>query len=133
VAVERLQGDNEMSRIKTKEGHVSKAKLSNARVSPRKARLVVNLVRGEKVERALDILETTDKKTAPLLKKLLLSAVANASTGQGVDVDELYVKSVWVDEGKTIKGIMPRARGSASPIRKRSSSITVLLDEIGAK
>lgn len=122
-----------MGRIKTKEGHVSKAKLSNVRVSPRKARLVVNLVRGQKVERALDILETTDKKTAPLLKKLLLSAVANASAGQGVDVDELYVKSAWVDEGRTIKGIMPRARGSASPIRKRSSSITVLLDEIGAR
>lgn len=122
-----------MGSIKTIEAHVAKAKLSNARVSPRKARLVVNLVRGEKVERALDLLESCDKKTAPLLKKLLLSAVANASNEQSVDVDELFVKSVWVDEGKTIKGIMPRARGSASPIRKRSSSITVLLDEIGAK
>jgi len=122
-----------MSRIKTKEAHVAKAKLGKVRVSPRKARLVVDLVRGKKVERALDILETCDKKTAPLLKKLLLSAVANASNEQSVDVDELFVKSAWVDEAKTIKGIMPRARGSASPIRKRSSSITVLLDEIGAK
>ena len=122
-----------MGSIKTKQPHISKAKLSNARVSPRKARLVVDLVRGKKVERALDLLETCNKKTAPLLKKLILSAVANAGNEQSVDVDELFVKSVWVDEGRTIKGIMPRARGSASPIRKRSSSITVLLDEIGAK
>jgi large subunit ribosomal protein L22 len=122
-----------MAKIKTKEAHVSKACLRNARVSARKARLVVDMVRGKKVEQALDVLETCDKKTAALLKKLLLSAVANASVGQGVDVDELFIKSVWVDEGKTIKGIMPRARGSASPIRKRHSNITVLLDEVGAR
>lgn len=122
-----------MGKKAVQEGYVSRAKLSNTRVSPRKARLVVDLIRGKKVERALDVLSYCDKKTAPLLKKLLLSAVANASDRAGVDVDELYVKSVWVDEARTLKRIMPRARGSASPIRKRHSSITLLLDEIGAK
>jgi len=89
------------------------------------------MVRGERVERALDILHTSDKKTAPLLRKLILSAVANASES-GVDVDELYIKRAWVDAGRTIHRIMPRARGSASPIKKRHSTITVLLDEVGA-
>jgi large subunit ribosomal protein L22 len=114
-------------------GYISKAKLSHVRVPPRKARLVVDLIRGVKVERALDILDCSDKKTAPILRKLLLSAVANASDRSGVDVDELYVKRVWVDEGRILSRIMPRARGSASPIKKRHSTITVMLDEIGAR
>ena len=122
-----------MAKTVVQEGYVSKAILSHTRVSPRKARLVVDLIRGKKVERALDVLSFCDKKTAPLLRKLLLSAVANAHDRAGVDVDELYVKSVWVDEGRKYKRIIPRARGSASPIRKRHSSITLLLDEIGAK
>jgi large subunit ribosomal protein L22 len=116
-----------------KEGYVSKAVLRNMRVSPRKARLVVDMIRGKQVERALDVLTCCDKKTAPVLRKLLLSAVANASEVSGVDVDELYVKRVWVDEGRTLGRIMPRARGMASPIRKRHSNITVMLDEIGAR
>lgn len=118
---------------KTQEGHISKATLNNVRVPPRKARLVVDLVRGKKVEKALDILDSCDKKTGPILKKLLLSAVANASNKSKVNIDELFIKSAWVNEGRTIKGIMPRARGSASPIRKRHSRITVLLDEVGVK
>ena len=122
-----------MGKAKQIEGYVSKAKLSHTRVSPQKARLVVDMIRGKQVEQALDILENSDKKTAPMLKKLLLSAVANASDRSGVDVDELYVKRIWVDEGRTLHRIMPRARGSANPIKKRHSSITVLLDEIGAR
>ena len=120
-----------MGKSEAKEGYISKAILRNTRVPPRKARLVVDMVRGEGVERALDILQCSDKKTASLLRKLILSAVANA--GDSVDVDELYIKRAWVDEGRTIKRIMPRARGSASPIRKRHSSITVLLDEVSAR
>ena len=117
-----------MAKTKTREAHISKATLNNFKTSPRKARLVVDLVRGKKVDRAIDILEASDKKSAPVLKKLILSAVANAA--DKADVDELFVKSAWVNEGKTIKGMMPRARGSASPIRKRHSRITVLLDEV---
>ena len=117
-----------MAKTKTSEAHISKATLNNFRTSPRKARLVVDLVRGKKVDKAIDILEASDKKTAPVLKKLILSAVSNA--GDKVDVDELFIKTAYVNEGRTIKGIMPRARGSASPIRKRHSRITVLLDEV---
>ena len=120
-----------MGSTKTREAHISKATLNNVRVPPRKARLVMNMVRGKKVEKALDILESCDKKTAPIIKKLLMSAVANASEKSKVNIDELFIKSAWVNEGKTIKAIMPRARGSASPIRKRHSRITVLLDEVG--
>lgn len=114
------------------EGSVSKAILRNVRVSPRKARLVVDMIRGNRVETALDVLQNCDKKTAPILKKLLLSAVANAGRNQGVDVDELYVKRAWVDEGRKLMRMMPRAQGRATPIRKRSSTITVVLDEVGA-
>ena len=81
-------------------------------MSPRKARLVVNMIRGESIERALEILTSCDKKTAPLVRKLLLSAAANAHDRSGVDVDELFVKRAWVDEGRTLSRIMPRARGS---------------------
>jgi large subunit ribosomal protein L22 len=118
---------------KTVAGYVSKASLQHTRVSPRKARLVVDMIRGKPIEQALDILSCCDKKTAPLLKKLVLSAVANASQTSGVNVDELYIKSAWVNAGRTYHRVMPRARGSASPIRKRHSSITVLLDEVGAR
>lgn len=114
------------------EGSVSKAILRNVRVSPRKARLVVDMIRGNRVEVALDVLQNCDKKTAPIMKKLLLSAVANAGKNSGVDVDELYIKRAWVDEGRKLMRMMPRAQGRATPIRKRSSTITVVLDEVGA-
>ncbi len=118
---------------KEKEGFISKAILRNTRVSPQKARLVVDMVRGQQVERALEILDCCDKKTAPLVKKLLLSAVANAKDQSRVDIDELFVRRVWVDSGRSFNRVMPRARGSASPIIKRHSTITVVLDEIGTK
>ncbi|MFN8390894.1 MAG: 50S ribosomal protein L22 [Bdellovibrionota bacterium] len=112
-------------------GYISKAKLSDVRVSPRKARLVVDMIRGRQVDTALDILGNCDKKTAPLVKKLLLSAVANAEKSD-VDVDELFVKTIWVSEGKRLYRSMPRAQGRATPIRKRYSTITLFLDEVGA-
>ena len=122
-----------MAKTETEAGHVSLATLSNTRISPRKARLVVDMVRGLQVEDALDVLRCSTKKAAPLLEKLLLSAVANASDRAGVDVDELYVKRAWVNEAKTLKRWMPRAHGRATPIRKRSSTITVVLDELGSR
>lgn len=114
-------------------GYVAKAQLSNVRVTPQKARLVADLVRGRKVSYALQVLQFSQKKTAPLLKKLLMSAVANAKERAGVDVDELYVRSIWVGEGRKNNRWMPRAQGRATPIIKRHSHINVVLDEISAK
>ena len=112
-------------------GYVSRAKLTGFRVSPRKARLVVDLIRGKRVEAALDILNYCEKKTAPVVRKLILSAVSNASSSS-VDVDELMIRRIWVNQAQTLRRSMPRARGSASPILKRFSTITVELDEIAA-
>lgn len=117
----------------TEAGYVSKAILRNVRVSPRKARLVIDMVRGQPVGVALDMLERSTKKTAPMLKKLLLSAVANAQNLSSVDADELMVKRVWVDEARMLKRFMPRAQGRATPIRKRHSTITLELDEKGTR
>lgn len=114
------------------EGYISKATLNNCRVAPRKARLVIDMIRGKRLGHALDALEFCDKKTAPLVKKLLLSAAANARNSSSVDVDELVVKRAWVNEGRVLKRFMPRAQGRATPIRKRHSIITVVLDEVGA-
>ena len=114
-------------------GFVSKASLRNFRVSPRKARLVVNMIRGQQVERALEILDCSDKKTAAALKKLVLSAVANAVDRSDIDADELFVKKAWVDEGRTFRRMLPRAHGRATPLRKRHSHIHVVLDELGAR
>jgi len=108
---------------------VAKAILRNVRVSPQKARLVVDQIRGKGVETALGVLSFCDKKTAPLVKKLLLSAVANAQDRADANVDELYVKRAWVDQGRLYRRYLPRAHGRATPLRKRHSTITVLLDE----
>ncbi len=117
-----------MAKKKVDDGFVSKAVLKNMRVSPRKARLVADLVRGKDVSDAIDCLEFMKKKTAPPLRKLLISAVSNARDS-GVDIDELYVKRVLVDEGRKFSRWLPRAQGRATPLKKRSSNITVLLDE----
>jgi large subunit ribosomal protein L22 len=100
-----------------------------SRLTAQKARLVVNLIRGKSVETALGILEYTPKRAARTVAKTLRSAVANAEHGQRVDVDALYVKRAWVDEGPTAKRFTPRAHGRATPIFKRSSHITVIVDE----
>ena len=111
------------------EGKISSATLRDVRVSPQKARLVVNLIRGKAVSNALEVLTLCDKKTAPVLRKLLLSAVANAKERSGVDPDELFVRRAWVNQGRKYKRFMPRAQGRATPIRKRHSTITLVLDE----
>jgi large subunit ribosomal protein L22 len=105
------------------------AKLRFARVSAQKARLVVNLVRGKDVNEALKILTFTNKKTAVLVKKLLQSAVANATQKQTVDPDNLYVKYIMVDQGPVLKRFTPRAQGRATEIRKKMSHISIVLDE----
>jgi len=99
------------------------------RISPRKARLVVDMIRGKNVAEALRILDFTPRKAARLVTKTLKSVVANAENTQSVDVDRLYVKRAAVDEGITIKRFLPRAHGRATPIRKRTSHITIIVDE----
>ena len=94
------------------------------RVSPRKARVVVDLIRGKDVDEAREILEFCDKHVAETVLKCMNSAVANADQA-GIPTGNLYVKATYVDEGPTLKRIRPRAKGSASRINKRTSHITV--------
>ncbi len=106
-----------------------KARLRFARVSPRKVRLVANLIRGKRSEEALTILTFTKKAAARILIKLLKSAIANASQKKHIDIDRLYVKRITVDQGPTLKRYTPRALGRATMIRKRTSHIHIILDE----
>lgn len=105
------------------------AKLKYARLSPQKTRLVVDMVRGKRVQDALNILKFSNKRPADVVAKLVRSAIANAEQGGVGDVDRLYVKSVSVDQGPVLKRFMPRAQGRATRIRKPTSHITVVLDE----
>jgi large subunit ribosomal protein L22 len=110
--------------------HNFKAYLKAARITQRKARLVADMVRGKHVQDALDSLRFTNKKAAPLVSKLIASALANAKNVATVDVDNLVVLDAFVDEGPTMKRFLPRAQGRATPIRKRTSHITVKLAEL---
>jgi large subunit ribosomal protein L22 len=101
------------------------AKLRGARISAQKARLVADQIRGKGVEEALNLLSFSNKKAAHLVKKTLESAIANAEHNDGLDVDDLSVSTIFVDEGTTMKRIMPRAKGRADRILKRSCHITV--------
>ena len=103
------------------------AKLRHARVSPQKARLVADLIRGKGIEDALDLLTYSNKKSAQIIKKVLESAVANAENNFGYDIDELKVGTIFVDTGPTMKRIRARARGRADRLVKRTSHITIRL------
>ena len=105
-----------------------KAILKNYRQSPRKVRLLADVVRGKKVGEALSVLRFVDKRAAVPFAKVITSALANA-TSAGKDASRLFIKKVAVDKGTVIKRFMPRARGSASRINKRNSHITVELGE----
>jgi len=106
-----------------------RAKLSFARVTPQKMRLVAALVRGLPVEKAHYQLKFCQKKGGKLIATLLDSAVANARGKGGINVDGLYVKTINVDQGPMIKRFMPRAQGRATPIQKKMSHVTLVLDE----
>ena len=107
-----------------------KASMKHLRISPRKVRMVVDTVRGKKASQAMDILRFARKKAAVPVQKLLKSAVANATEHNGVSsVDDLVIERITVDEGPTIKRYMPRARGRATPIRKRTSHVRLELRE----
>ena len=103
------------------------AKLKGAQISAQKARLVADQIRGRQVDEALDLLEFSPKKASRLIKKLLDSAIANAENNEGADVDEMVISSVYVDEGRTMKRLRPRAKGRADRIFKRSCHITLMV------
>ena len=105
------------------------ARAKYIRISPQKVRLVADLIRGKKVEDALNLLMFTPKSSAPVIAKVLKSAIANAGQREGVDVDTLLVKSVTVDEGPTMKRFRARAMGRGTRILKRMSHITITVEE----
>ena len=106
------------------------AKLKHARISAQKARLVANQIRGLSVEKALNLLSFSNKKAASLIKGALTSAIANAEHNDGMDINELYVSTVHVDEGPTMKRFEARAKGRGNRILKRTSHVTVKVAEI---
>lgn len=105
------------------------AKLKTVHISPQKARLVVDQIRGLGVEKALEMLAFSPKKGAQIIKKVLESAIANAEHNEGADIDELKVSTVFVDQGPVYKRIQPRAKGRANRIIKRTSHITVCVGD----
>jgi len=110
-----------------------KAELKNYRQSPRKVRMVVDVIRGKKVKEALNILTLTTKRSSLPIRKLVESAVANAKHVSNLEATDLFIKEISVNEGATMYRSMPRARGSSAPIRKRTSRILVILDELKNK
>ena len=106
-----------------------KASLKYARVGDQKARLVADLVRGKSVNDAIRILSFEGKKSATMIQKLVESAVANAEQKQVIDIDNLYIKTIMIDKGPFIKRYRPRAQGRAFEIKKKTSHISLVLDE----
>lgn len=106
---------------------VTRAKLSHARLSPQKARLVADQIRGLPVDKALNLLTFSPKKAARVLKKVLESAIANAEHNDGLDVDTLAVSRIMVDEAPRLKRFSARAKGRANRIVKRNCHITVMV------
>lgn len=105
------------------------AKLRYSLISPQKARLVADQIRGLPVAQALQVLEFSSKKAARIIRKVLESAIANAEHNDGADIDELTIARIYVDEGPMYKRIRPRAKGRANRILKRTSHITVSVAE----
>ncbi|VAX76817.1 50S ribosomal protein L22 [Buchnera aphidicola] len=106
------------------------AKYNQIRSSAQKIRIVVNLIRGKKVLSAFQILASLNKKSAILVKKLLKSALSNAEHNYGCDVQSLIISKIFVNSGSSMKRMMPRAKGRADRILKRTSHITVILSEL---
>ncbi|WP_028585182.1 50S ribosomal protein L22 [Desulfogranum mediterraneum] len=107
----------------------TKAVAKHIRISPQKARLVADVVRGMDAGNAITTLRFMPKKAARILRKVIESAVANADQSDSIDVDTLYVKEIFVDGGPMLKRFRPRAQGRATRILKRTSHITVVVDE----
>ncbi len=107
----------------------AKAVAKNLRVSPRKAKLVVDLIRGKSLGEALSILALTPNKAARMTDKVVRSAMANAENNHDMDIERLYVDTIYADQGPTMKRYKAGPQGRAFPIRKRTSHITVILKE----
>ncbi|MGM0420152.1 MAG: 50S ribosomal protein L22 [Bacillota bacterium] len=107
----------------------AKAVAKHVRISPRKARQVIDLVRGKDVGDGIAIMKNTPKKASGIIEKVINSAIANAENNHDMIVDDLYISEAYVDEGPTMKRFRPRAMGQASMIRKRTSHITIILSE----
>ncbi|MBY6267188.1 50S ribosomal protein L22 [Parageobacillus thermoglucosidasius] len=107
----------------------AKAVARAVRIAPRKARLVIDLIRGKEVGEAFAILRHTPKAASPIIEKVLKSAVANAEHNYDMDVNNLVITKAYVDEGPTLKRFRPRAMGRASAINKRTSHITIVVSE----
>ncbi len=107
-----------------------KATLKQYRQSPRKVRLVADLIRGKKVDRALTALEFASKRASSPLKKLLNTAIAGAKHNFNIEKNDLFVKEITVDQGPTLHRWRPRARGRATPINKRTSHVSVVLEQL---
>ncbi|MBM7623987.1 50S ribosomal protein L22 [Sporohalobacter salinus] len=107
----------------------AKAIAKEVRISPRKARLVIDLVRDKEIAKAFGILRNTPKKASEIIEKVLNSAVANAENNHNMIPDELYISEAYVDEGPTMKRFKPRAMGQATPVNKRTSHITIKVKE----
>jgi large subunit ribosomal protein L22 len=116
-----------MAGTKTNERPGTRAQVKNYPMSASKARVVLDLIRGEDVAYARDILSGTEREAADAIMKVLNSAIANAVNNDGLQADELYVAAAYADEGPTMKRFTPRARGRAGRIRKRSCHITVIV------
>src|SRR3954467_7482912 len=113
--------------VKTNERPGTRAQVKYSRVSAYKAREVLDLIRGEQVARALEILEFAERDVAQVILKCLESAIANAEHNDGIPADELFVSACFADEGPTLKRWRPRARGRATRIRKRTCHITAIV------
>ena len=107
----------------------SEATLRYARISPQKARLIADQIRGLRVDQALEVLRFSNKKAADLVRGVLESAIANAEHNEGADIDELTVSAVFVNEGPTLKRMRARAKGRGNRIFKRTSHISVAVAE----
>jgi large subunit ribosomal protein L22 len=107
----------------------AKAVARTVRIAPRKARLVVDLIRGKQVGEAISILRLTNKAASPIVEKVLKSAIANAEHNYEMDVNNLVVTQAYVNEGPTLKRFRPRAMGRASQINKHTSHITIVVSE----
>lgn len=100
-----------------------------ARSSPQKIRLVADMIRGKTALKAIEILEYTNKKAAKLIKKVVKSAIANAEHNNNINISDLKIKKIFINEGPSMKRIMPRAKGRADHILKRTSHITVIVSD----
>ena len=107
----------------------ARATLSRARISVRKVKIVIDLIRGKDVNEALAILKFTPKAASPMVEKLLKSAIANAENNHNMDTSKLYIAEIYANQGETMKRIRAATQGRANRIRKRTSNITVVLKE----